>query len=913
MFQKAGARTHGWPEGDHAHAGRRSIFGSPASSEWKNPHVRAELLRLLNSYLPVVLVANLVNGALIVFVFWSVAARHLLIGWYALLLLTLAIRARLWSRYRRKSGTPGQSDRWARLVTFGSGTSGILWGAAGALFFVPHSPTHVTVLAFVLGGMGAGATTSLSAHLPAFFAYLIPSVLPFATRLAAVGDAEHLAMAGMALMYVAALLLVGRRAHVSLAQSIALRFTNADLSRVAAIVDSSFDAIISMTLDRRITSWNAAAERMYGYAAHEVIGQSIEIIVPPERRAEFSAVYERLGQGENVEPFETERMTKDGGRLEIALSLSPIKDHIGTVVGISGIGRDITERKRAQDALQESEAKIRAIVEMAADGIITISERGAVMTFNQAAERIFGYRAEEVIGQNISILMPEPFRSGHDGYIAAYLKGGEAKIIGIGREVVGRRKDASTFPMDLAVSDVRLGGGRMFTGIVRDITERKEAQERTRRLALHDPLTGLPNRTLFHDRLRHALAEARRHERRVALLMLDLDHFKDTNDTLGHTAGDRLLAEVARRLDACVRASDTVARLGGDEFALVLTEVPKADSAAVVARKVVHMLAEPVQLEGQEVHTGASIGITIYPGDGEDLDQLLRGADMALYRAKAEGRNTYRFYAAAMGAQVEARKALERDLRRALKGGELQLYFQPQLDLAAGRIVGGEALVRWRHPRHGLLRPAEFIPVAETSGLIVPLGTWVLQEACRQARAWRKTGLPPLTIAVNLSLAQCRNGDLRRMTWQALRATDLEPRWLELEVTESLFLSAGNGHIEDLRRLRTRGVRVSIDDFGTGYSSLGRLRQLPVDQIKIDRSFVAGVGHSADAEAIVRAVIRLGHSLGLRVVAEGVETGTQCAFLQAEGCDAAQGFHIAKPLPPGDFAALFTANRISAV
>jgi diguanylate cyclase (GGDEF)-like protein/PAS domain S-box-containing protein len=769
------------PAGEHADPSVRSRRF--ASGQQVHPNVRAELLRLLYGYAPAALVANAVNGALIVFVFWGVVARHLLIVWYVLLLATIVARARLWSRYRREPIAAERADHWGRLATVGSGVSGMLWGAAGVLFFVPHSPIHATVLAFVLGGMGAGAVASLNAHLPAFHAYLVPSVLPFAARLAAAGDAEHLAMAGMALMYVAALLLVGRRAHASLAQSIALRFTNADLLRVAAIVGSSFDAIISMTLDRRITSWNAAAERMYGHAAHEVIGRSVEIVVPPERLTEFRIVYERLGRGECVEPFETERLTKDGRRLEIALSLSPIKDQLGAVVGFSGIGRDITEHRRAE--------------------------------------------------------------------------------------------------------------------------------HRIRRLALHDSLTGLPNRVLFQDRLRQALAEARRHNWQAALLLLDLDHFKDINDTLGHTAGDRLLMEVARRLDACVRASDTVARLGGDEFALILIELRRPEDAAVVARKAVRAIAECFRLENQEVHTTASVGITIYPTDSDDPDQLLRDADLALYRAKAEGRNTYRFYAAAMGAQVEARRALERDLRLALERGELGLHFQPQLDLAAGRIDGAEALVRWRHPSRGNVPPSEFIPLAETSGLIVPLGAWALQEACRQARAWRDAGLPPITMAVNLSLAQCRNGDLAHTTGRALRASGLEPRWLELEVTESLFLYPDNGHVDGLQRLRKQGVRVSLDDFGTGYSSLGRLRQLPVDKIKIDRSFVAGVGRDPDSEAIVRAVIRLGRSLGLRVVAEGVETNVQCAFLQAEGCHAAQGFHIARPLPAGDFAALLGESRVS--
>jgi diguanylate cyclase (GGDEF)-like protein/PAS domain S-box-containing protein len=780
MFQEAKSRVKqivSWT-GEHRRRAQEAIFPKFAS---RHPEVRMELLRLLYGYAPAVLAANVVNGALVLFIFWSVVAQYLLVVWYVLLLATVVARARLWSRYRCEPPSAERADRWGRLATIGSGLSGILWGSAGVLFFVPDSPIHHTVLAFVLGGMGAGAVPSLTAHLPAFHAYLVLSVLPFAARLLAVGDAERLAMASMALLYLVALLLVGWRAHMSLAQSIALRLSNVDLSRIASIVESSFDAIISMTLERRITSWNAAAERMYGYAAHEVIGEPIELIVPPERLTEFRTIYEQLGRGERVEPFETERMTKDGRRLEIALSLSPIKDQLGAVAGFSAIGRDITERRRAED--------------------------------------------------------------------------------------------------------------------------------RIRHLALHDSLTGLPNRALFQDRLRQALAEARRHHRRAALLLLDLDHFKDINDVLGHAAGDRFLAEIARRLDACVRESDTVARLGGDEFALILTELQFPEDAALVARKAVRTVAECFRLEDQDVQTTASVGITIYPADTEDADRLLRDADLALYRAKAEGRNTYRFYAAAMGAQVEARRALERDLRMAIERRELELYFQPQLDLAAGCIDGAEALARWRHPRRGTVPPSKFIPLAETSGLIVPLGEWALREACRQARAWRDAGLPPLTVAVNLSLAQCRNDDLARTTGRALQASGLEPRWLELEVTESLFLHPNDDQFNRLQRLRKQGVRVSIDDFGTGYSSLGRLRGLPVDKIKIDGSFVAGVGNDPDSEAIVRAVISLGRSLGLRVLAEGVETGAQYEFLRAEGCDAAQGFHIAQPLPAPDFAALYGSGR----
>jgi diguanylate cyclase (GGDEF)-like protein/PAS domain S-box-containing protein len=689
MFRKAmpSAQRDGPPGGKDAFSGLRSIVRRIADVRLEDARVHAELLRAVYAAAPAALTANLVNGTLIVLVFWSVVPTRLLIGWYALLCAAIGIRAWLWRRHGRERPPPEQAARAGRLAAIGSGASGTLWGAAGAVFLVPDSPIHEILLAFVLGGMGAGATVTLAAYLPAFLAYLVPSVLPFALRLAMVGDAEHLAMSGMVLLYVGALLLVGWRTHVSWAGTIAARFANADLVRVAAIVDSSFDAIISMTPDLRITSWNAAASAMYGYAAHEVSGRSIEIIVPPERLGERAA---------------------PAGR----------------------------------------------------------------------ARRAVRYGAHHQ----------------------------------------GRSTDAGRAP---PVADQGFKGHGEFSGIGRDITERSRIEERTRYLALHDSLTGLPNRTLFLDRLQHTLAEARRYDRRAGLLLLDLDQFKDINDMLGHTAGDQLLVEVARRLEACVRASDTVARLGGDEFALILTEMRRPEDAAAVAHKVKQVMAKPVRLDGQEMHATTSIGIAIGPADGEDPSQLLRAADMALYRAKAEGRNGFRFYAAEMSAQVEARKALECDLRRALERSELTLEFQPQFEFAAARIVGAEALVRWRHPALGLVPPAEFIPLAEGSGLIVPLGAWVLHEACRQARSWRDAGLPHLPTAVNLSLAQCRNGDLASSTRRVLQASGLEPCALELEVTESLFLSPSSGHLNDLYQLHTQGVRVSIDDFGTGYSSLG--------------------------------------------------------------------------------------------
>ena len=430
----------------------------------------------------------------------------------------------------------------------------------------------------------------------------------------------------------------------------------------------------------------------------------------------------------------------------------------------------------------------------------------------------------------------------------------------------------------------------------------RQSQARLRALAMCDPLTCLPNRALLRDRLGQAVAQTHRTKRPAALMILDLDHFKDVNDTLGHLTGDRLLTEAARRLTACVREMDTVARLGGDEFALVICELRHPDDAELVARKAIAELAKPFHLEGQDVHVGASAGIAICPTDGSDPDQLLRHADLALYRAKASGGHACHYFAPAMAAEVAARKGLERGLRQALQSGDLELHFQPELDLHSGCIRSVEALLRWRHKDRTWISPERFIPVAETSGLIGPMGAWALCEACHQAKVWRESGLGAVTVAVNVSLTQCRRGDLASTVEKALQEAGLPPHALELEVTESVFLrDEDDAVLADLHRVRAAGVTVAIDDFGTGYSSLARLRMLPVDKVKLDRSFIARLGREAGAEAIVRAMVALGHGLGLQVTAEGVEEEFQLRFLQSAGCDGAQGFLVGRPVQAHEF------------
>lgn len=454
--------------------------------------------------------------------------------------------------------------------------------------------------------------------------------------------------------------------------------------------------------------------------------------------------------------------------------------------------------------------------------------------------------------------------------------------------------------------------GRAFrmTGTIQDITQRKRTEEQIRQLAFYDTLTGLPNRVFFKEHVKQALRHAEREGHSVALFFLDLDNFKNINDTLGHQVGDLLLEQVAQRLSHCVRGEDSilraqadefnhhVARLGGDEFTVLVHEIRHPEDAAKVAQRILHALADAVEIENQELFVSTSIGIAIYPLDGRDHDTLLKNADTAMYHAKGQGRGRYQFYNASMHASALEKLELETGLRRALERSEFRLYYQPRVDSETGIVVGTEALLRWAHPQRGLVPPVQFIPLAEETGLIVPIGAWVLHEACRQNKAWHNAGLPPVAVSVNISSLQFRQRNFADLVADALEVHDLPAECLELEVTESLLMQDAELTVQTIRNLKRTGVRISIDDFGTGFSSLNYLKRFPVDTLKIDRSFIRGVNLDRDNSAIATAIIALAKSLDLSVVAEGVETNAERSYLVQRGCREMQGFLISKPLPP---------------
>ena len=441
-----------------------------------------------------------------------------------------------------------------------------------------------------------------------------------------------------------------------------------------------------------------------------------------------------------------------------------------------------------------------------------------------------------------------------------------------------------------------------------DLEERKRVEQSIRHMAHHDALTGLPNRSLFRDRLTHAMAQADRYHQKLAVMFLDLDRFKAINDTLGHNVGDQLLKIAAERLRSCVRDSDTVARLGGDEFTVIVEDIVEDHDAAAVAQKILDTLSQPFNLYGHEVFISVSVGVTLYPSDDENADNLLRNADSAMYRAKEFGRNNFQFYVAEMNIKARERLRLESSLRRALDRNEFMLYYQPRVSLESGRVIGAEALLRWRHPEMGLVPPSEFIPILDETGMIIPVGDWALREACRQNREWQDRGLPPIRVAVNLSVRQFMQKDLADTIVRALEAANLSAEHLEVEITEDLFLEHNQTNIITLARLKNMGIHISIDDFGTGYSSLSYLKRLPIDTLKIDQSFVRDIG-DPDNKAIASAIIAMASSLRLNVLAEGVETDEQLAFLRAQGCNEIQGFSFSHPLPADEFAQLLREGR----
>jgi diguanylate cyclase (GGDEF)-like protein/PAS domain S-box-containing protein len=564
-------------------------------------------------------------------------------------------------------------------------------------------------------------------------------------------------------------------------------------------------------------------------------------------------------------------------------------------LGLTGLclGAVVTERKRVERAIRKSEKRYRLLFERNLAGVFRTTLAGRVVECNQAAAAMFGYDSpEEVMALADANLYDTA--SGRDSFLTK-LKSEKSVT---NHEMRFRRKngDAAWAMLNASLVDDDSGIASMVEGTLVDITERKVAEERVQSLAYYDALTGLPNRILLRDRLSKALANARRQKHKVALLFLDLDRFKIINDSLGHSVGDLLLQDVAERLKSFAREQDTVARLGGDEFLIVLTNIKDIPSAAVAAERFMDAMTAAFVIQGHSLSIGCSLGISIFPEHGADYETLIKNADAAMYSAKDIGRNNFQFFTADMNAQAVERLTLENGLRLALDKKELFLVYQPQMDTVTGKITGLEALLRWQHPELGLVPPDQFIGIAENSGLIVPIGEWVLRTACSQARKWQEEGLPAVSIAINVSAVQFRQQGFCELIRRVLRETGLAPHYLELELTESLLVANVDVTLSVLQELKAMGLTLAIDDFGTGYSSFSYLKRFPTSKLKIDRSFVRDIAVNPDDAAITTAIISMAKSLNLKVIAEGVEDEAQMSFLRAHQCDEIQGYYFSKPL-----------------
>ncbi len=675
------------------------------------------------------------------------------------------------------------------------------------------------------------------------------------------------------------------------------------LSEQGAILDNVMFGVMFVR-DRRVVSVNRRCEQLFGYSAGAMTGKATEVVFSDQAEFEQAGLrnYPNLGE---VKEFVAERQyrKRDGSLFWCLVSgraLDPSRAEGGSI----WVFADVSERRQAEEKLRLS----ATVLEHIADGVMVIGLDGRIVAVNPAFTQITGYTERDSLGENYNFT--RSLR--HD---ATFYRALWDELIDSGfwrGEIWNSRRNGELYLEWLTLSSVRDDAGAIthYVGVFSDITKVKESQEKLDHMAHHDPLTALPNRLLFHDRLQHALLRSARDGEQLAILFIDLDRFKNVNDTLGHHVGDELLKQVAAALSSRLREGDTLARLGGDEFIVLLEDVEGQCGATQVAEKLMAMFEQPFMVADHELFVTGSVGISMYPADAEDLNMLIRNADVAMYQAKARGRNGYQFYAPFMTGEGVERLRLEALLRRSIDRNEIFLHYQPQVEIDSGRLIGVEALVRWENPELGLIPPVRFIPLAEDTGFINQLGKWVLYEACRQMVRWQEAGLNVPKIAVNLSVKQFERGSIVSMVADILSETGLDPKRLQLEVTESVIMNTGDAlaFVNDLHAI---GVGLAIDDFGTGYSSLAYLKQLPVQTLKIDRSFIKDISTDANDEAIAIAIIQLGKSLNLSVIAEGVETAEQSAFLLRHGCNLAQGYLFSRPVSAAALLGAYAAGVAS--
>jgi diguanylate cyclase (GGDEF)-like protein/PAS domain S-box-containing protein len=674
--------------------------------------------------------------------------------------------------------------------------------------------------------------------------------------------------------------------------------------RYRTILDEMADAYYEVNLAGHFTFVNDSLCRHLGQSKEELLGASFRDSIAKE---DIETVYNAFGRiyrtGKPERDISYKVIRKDGTTGFAENSGFPLRNQKGEIIGFRGVGRDVTQRRQMEETLRQSEERYRTIIKEMEEWYFETDLAGNITFFNDIFADILGYSQKELTGVNFqSFIRKEEADSVYRLFSQVFKTG--KPIRNFPYEFI--QTDGKVISAEFSIFPKRDKEGMVcgFRGVGHDITERKEAEKKIQYQATHDALTGLPNRLMFSQLLNQAIKSARRYKRQFAVLFMDLDRFKIINDTMGHDAGDELLQEIAARLKNTLRAVDITARLGGDEFVILIEEVSDLGHVSTVAHKILNSIIKSLTIMKQECRVTASIGISIYPKDAEDEQSLMKNADMAMYLAKEEGKNNYQFYSEDIQSKSLERLSIEKNLRFALERNELSLHYQAKLDFKTDVITGVEALLRWQNQYLGSVTPTQFITVAEETGLIVPIGRWVMRTACKQNVAWQREGLPPVCMAVNLSLRQLTDDNLINDIRAALNDSGMAPNLLELEITESMVMHNPVRMISILAKIKSMGVRLAIDDFGTGYSSLAQIKHFPIDTLKVDRSFIRNIPQDAEDKAITEAIIAMGKTLSLTVVAEGVETQEQLNFLREHSCDEMQGYHFSKPIAPEQFADL---------
>ncbi|MDR3735348.1 MAG: EAL domain-containing protein [Acidobacteriaceae bacterium] len=853
------------------------------------------------------LLGNELSACIASAVLWRLYPKWLALCWLGVFSLVILARLLLRRHYQHVATDPAIMLRWGRVFTANAFATGCLWSLTGSVVLVTTEPLYILFTIFVLGGMMAGCVVRNSAYMPVLYAFILPTVLPVIVVLLTRHNLIQDWMGVLLAIFTLVLLNSGYGFNRSIIEKLRLRISQnllVEKLRESEAVMAKAQEIAQVgswdiDLIAQTYSCSVEANRIFGVDAAKPKPSYSEMLArihPDDREMVSKKIQEMIVSGIG---YGTEhRLVMDDGTIRYVHEQARVEHGTdGRALHAVGTVQDITARKLAEDKLKFANVLLRTEAEASLAGILVVDRNRKIISSNQRFREIWDISQEMIA-------------AGIDGAVLA--------------KVVDKIKDKERFVAQVerlyenqgasSEDEYELTDGRFierhtvaltdpegeYLGRIwffRDITENKLATAHALRMTRFDGLTGLANRSVFVEALQHEAARAKRGEKGFAVMYIDLDHFKDVNDTLGHPVGDAFLQEVAARLLANTRETDTVARFGGDEFAVVVTDIEEPADAAMMANKLIKALSQAYSIRGNDVYSSASIGIDLYGPEACDAETLLSHADVALYRAKAEGRASYRFFTDAMDAEVMTRISLGMELHEAIDEGQLFLLYQPQVATGSSRMVGVESLVRWNHPKRGILRPDVFIPVAERTGLIIKLGHAVLMMACRQAKAWLDAGLEPIRIAVNVSVMQFKSPmALEADIIAVLDETGLPPQMLELELTETVLMNVAREHRDILVRLRQHGVMVAIDDFGTGYSSLDYLRRFPVDRIKIAQNFVRHIETVAGDASIVKATIGLARELGIAVIAEGVETAEQLELLKKWGCAEVQGYYFARPL-----------------